>query len=146
MKTLATCLFVITLNLGVYALELPLPDGWRNIEGIRQGPEGSYAVFGPFSAPSLDQAVIQRIARLTEQGTKMSEKSRENIRTTSGVAGLKILFEVSRDDQTYLSPHYFFMTGASEYFVIKTIPKAADFPVNAKTIEDHIKKKIEPDR
>jgi hypothetical protein len=145
MKTLALGA-AVTLSFvsSAAALDVPLPTGWRNIEGVRQGPEGSYAVFGPFSAPTLDQAVSQRIARLTELGTKMNEKKREHIRTASGVAGLKILFEVNRDDHIYLSPHYFFMTGANEYFVIKSIPKAAEFSGNAKVIEDHIIKKIEP--
>lgn len=101
------------------------------------------AIFGPYSAPSIDQAVAQRVARLAELETTMSEKKREIIQTSNGIAGLKILFEVRKGGQTYLSPHFFFMTGEGEYCVIKTIPKAEKFSENAKAIEDHVLKTIE---
>lgn len=125
------------------AVDVPLPNGWRISQGVRKGPEGSFSIFGPFLAPSLDQAVILRNERLAKQGTRMNEKARESIKMPDGAAGLKILFEVTHDGHTYLSPHYFLMTGGNEYFVIKTIPKDTEYSVNAKIIDDHIMQRIE---
>ncbi|MEO0453146.1 MAG: hypothetical protein AAFY98_03285 [Verrucomicrobiota bacterium] len=127
--------------------QIDMPDGWRLRGGIiYDGPQGSFAVIGPFDAPTVEEGISLRKKKL---GKTLRELSREPFTLDSGLKGIRVLFEVEHRDQTYLSPQYFFHLGENgkngdkgkkAFFCVQTIPASDQYEKNHRFIENEVKK------